>query len=45
MTYTLEGCKTESLNVYDHESTQMGDIAFASESSRHYDSTSIAKSS
>ena len=35
MTYTLEGCKSESLNVYDHESTQMGDIAFILESSKH----------
>ena len=35
MTHTLEGCKSESLIVYDHESTQMGDIAFVLESSRH----------
>ena len=35
VTYTLEGCKSESLNVYDHESTQMGDLAFVLESSKH----------
>ena len=35
VSYTLEGCKSESLNVYDHESTQMGDIAFVLESSKH----------
>ena len=35
VTYTLEGCKSESLNVFDHESTQMGDLAFVLESSKH----------
>ena len=35
VTYTLEGCKSESLNVHDHESTQMGDLAFVLESSKH----------
>ena len=31
----MEGCKSESINVQDHECTEMGDIAFVLESSCH----------